>query len=116
MLSPGKRPAWIPKPQNGKKPAENLYQIPVDGYGNMSTLENKKTTVDIIEAVTYKRTLGKRGPKQRDLPNQLIEQWASEGMGSKAIASRLIREIDIKVSYKTIQRLLSKNRKLALVQ
>ena len=115
MLPPSKRPAWIPKPQNDKEPLENLYQVPEVVSGNMSTLENQKTTVDIIEAMTPKRTLRKRGPKQNDLPRELIEQWASDDMGSKAIASRLNRELGIRVSYKTIQRLLSRNRKLVLV-
>jgi hypothetical protein len=112
MLSGNKRPAWIPKPQDGKIPPENLYQVQTVVSGNMSTLENKKITVDIFEAMTPRRMLGKRGPKQKDLPHEVIEQWFSEGMGSKAIASRLKNELGIKVSYKTIQRVLSGERDL----
>ncbi|MFC1956638.1 hypothetical protein ACFLWZ_09050 [Chloroflexota bacterium] len=85
------------------------------GSGNMSTVGSRKIRVDIIEAVTSKRTSGKRGPKQRDLPQEIIEHWASQSIGSKAIASRLNRELDIKVSYKTIQRLLSGEREGDLV-
>jgi hypothetical protein len=72
----------------------------------MSTLEGKKTEVDIIQPRMPKGTLGKRGPKFTDLPEDLIRQWASEGMGSKAIAARLEKEYRLKVSYKTIQRRL----------
>ncbi|MFC1982559.1 hypothetical protein ACFLV5_02075 [Chloroflexota bacterium] len=115
MLSPGKRPAWIPRPQNDKELPRRLYQVSVEGSGNMSTLGSRKIKVDIIDAVTPKRTLGKRGPKQKDLPQEIIDQWASDGMGSKAIASKLNRELDIKVSYKTIQRLLSGEREKNLV-
>ena len=49
----------------------------------------------------------KRGPKHRSLPDDLIEQLAGEGMGSKAIAAKLKGESGIEVSYKTIQRRLS---------
>ena len=44
------------------------------------------------------------------LPRELISQWAGEGMGSKAIASKLNSELGIKVSYKTVQRVLSGER------
>ena len=113
LLPPTKRPAWIPKPQDDKKPPKNLYQVPVVGSGNMSTLTDKKFEVDIINPPVTNRTFGKRGPKRKDLPRKIIEHLASEGMGSKAIASRLNNELGIKVSYKTIQRLLSRERKSA---
>ena len=71
----------------------------------MSTSDDKKTTVDIIKPLVAKVTRGKRGPKHRDLPRDLIRQLAGEGMGSKAIASQLKREQGIAVSYKTIQRI-----------
>ncbi|MFC1995182.1 helix-turn-helix domain-containing protein [Chloroflexota bacterium] len=115
MLSPSKHPAWIPKPQDAKKPSENLYQVPEVVSGNMSTVNDGKYEVDIFKTQTPQRTLGKRGPKQKDLPQELIERWADEGMGSKAIASRLNGELGIKVSYKTIQRVLSRGRELVLV-
>jgi hypothetical protein len=83
----------------------------------MSTLNDKKSEVDIIQPPVGKvtrekqpiKTEAKRGPKHKALPRELISQWAGEGMGSKAIASKLYSELSIKVSYKTIQRLLSGN-------
>ena len=76
----------------------------------MSTVESTKNEVDIIKSQTAKRTNGKRGPKLKSLPQEVVIQWASEGMGSKAIASQLKREQGIDVSYKTIQRILSGER------
>jgi len=74
---------------------------------NMSTVNGKKSEVDIIQPPVSKVTHEKRGPKQKALPQELIKQWVGEGMGSKAIASRLKSELGIKVSYKTVQRALS---------
>ena len=52
----------------------------------------------------------KRGPKHRDLPDELIAKLAGQGMRAKAIASELKREHGIIVSYKTIQRMLEGQR------
>ena len=71
----------------------------------MSTLESKKSEVDIIQPPVAITAIGKRGPKFTELPDDLISQWAGEGMGSKAIAARLYDQ-GIFVSYKTIQRRL----------
>ena len=111
MLPDSKRPKWIPKAQSkedstGKIGHQKSIQVSQDIVLNMSTLNDKETEVDIIQPPVRKFTRGKRGPKQKNLPQEIIEQWASDGMGSKAIASRLNNELDIKVSYKTIQRLL----------
>ena len=67
--------------------------------------------MDIIHPADAIRTRGKRGPKHRRLPADLIRQLAAEGMGSKAIAARLKAEPGVKVSYKTIQRIISGERK-----
>ncbi len=77
----------------------------------MSTLAGGKFRVDIIHAEVATRELPKRGRKHRELPVDLIEKWQSEGLGSKAIASRLKGE-GVVVSYKTIQRLLKGERLL----
>ena len=61
--------------------------------------------MDIIPAVARKVTHEKRGPKHRDMPEDLMRQLAGQGMGSKAIAARLRTE-GVDVSYKTIQRRL----------
>ena len=111
MLSGSKRPAWIPKPQKPKKAGKKQYRIPQHGDGIMSTLESKKFEVDIIHPPDATRTSVKRGPKHRPLPQELIMQLAGEGMGSKAIAARLKVEFGITVSYKTIQRVVSGERK-----
>jgi hypothetical protein len=82
----------------------------------MSTLESKKSEVDIITPSVSTRPIVKRirrGPKHRtDLPVEVIMQWAGEGMGSKVIAARLKAEHGIIVSYKTIQRILAGQRVL----
>jgi hypothetical protein len=106
-----KKPTWIPC-KNGQK---NQPHVSTYGGGNMSTLGEEIIEVDIIQPSVAKVTRGKRGPKPKVLPNELIKQWAGEGMGSKAIASKLNNELDIEVSYKTIQRVLSGERtKLSL--
>ncbi len=76
----------------------------------MSTLKPKSSTVDIINPPTPIRPIGKRGPKHKELPEDLIKQMADDGMGSKAIATRLSVQSDVDVSYKTVQRVLSGER------
>ena len=87
-----------------------IVKLRQKAYRNMSTVERGESEVDIFQPSVAKVTRVKRGPKQKPLPQELIEQWAGEGMGSKAIASKLNNELGIKVSYKTIQRLLSGER------
>jgi len=98
-----KKPTWIPC-KNGQQ-----NQPHVSGYGGgiMSTLGEEKIEVDIIKPSGKPKILAKRGPKHKDLHIELIEQLAKEGMGSRAIATRLNAERDVKVSYKTIQRTLA---------
>lgn len=103
-----KRPMWIPKPQKGRK---RQYQVSSVGDRIMSTLDDKKFEVDIINPPAMSRARGKRGPKHRRLPEDLIRQLADEGMGSKAIAAKLKADYGIVVSYKTVQRVLSGERK-----
>jgi len=76
----------------------------------MSTVESKKIEVDIIYP-SDAMSKGKRGPKHRQLPEDLVVRLAGEGVGSKAIAAKLKAELSITVSYKTIQRVLSGERK-----
>lgn len=106
-----KEPEWVPKRTVKPKPAVKNAP-PVSQYGGeiMSTLNGIKSKVDIIEAQPPKVTRGKRGPKHRELPEDYIKRLASEGMGSKAIASQLKRGQGIDVSYKTIQRVLAGQR------
>jgi len=97
---------WKPK-----KAHKKAVHIAGDMRRIMSPLESEKIEVDIIHPPGATRVSGKRGPKHRSLPEDLIMQWAGEGMGSKAIAARLKAEYGVKVSYKTIQRVLSGERK-----
>ncbi len=106
-----KRPVWIPKHQKPKKTGQNQYQVSQQGSRIMSPLESKKIEVDIIDPADATRASVKRGPKHRALPEDLIRQLAGEGMGSKAIVARLKAEHRVKVSYKTIQRVISGERK-----
>ena len=115
MLPDNKRPKWVPRAQSekdstGKNSGQKSIQVSRDVVLNMSTVNDKKSKVDIFQPSVGKVTSGKRGPKHKALPLELITQWAGQGMGSKAIASKLNSEIGIKVSYKTIQRLLSGER------
>ena len=86
-------------------------QVSQDVRTIMSTVKSNKTEVDIIKPRDASKAPGRRGPKHQPLPEDMIILLAGEGMGSKAIASRLKRELGIVVSYKTIQRLLSGERK-----
>ena len=102
---------WIPRKPTAtrgktiaKTTADKVPSIPQDAGGIMSTVEHKKSEVDIIQPVTPV-TIGKRGPKFTELPEDLIKQLAGEGMGNKTIATRL-RVKGYSVSYKTIQRRL----------
>ena len=101
-----KKPTWIPC-KNGQ---QNQPHVSPYGGGIMSTLGEGKIEVDIIKPSVKHKILAKRGPKHKELPIELIKQWAGEGMGSKAIASKLNNELDIEVSYKTIQRILAGER------
>ena len=105
LLTRGKHPAWLPKPSGAKIAQKNLYQGVRYSAGIMSPIKDQKNKVDIITPVAQKVTLEKRGRKHRDLPEDLIRELASKGMGSKAISTRLKAE-GVKVSYKTIQRRL----------
>ena len=111
MLDPRKRPKWIPRLPGRYTRQEKQNQIPTVGDGIMSPLEDNISEVDIIRPTVALRARGKRGPKHRQLPEDLIRRLADEGMGSKAIATELKAEHGIVVSYKTIQRILSGERK-----
>jgi hypothetical protein len=98
-----RRPGWIAADcSNAKIGAKKDEDTPTPIPRNMSTLKDEKSTVDIIRP-----RMGKRGPKKKELPYDEIEQLYQDGMGAKAIATQLKRKRGIKVSYKTIQRLLA---------
>ena len=72
----------------------------------MSTLIETPVTVDNFRPPDRPKTY-----KKQELPEPLIKEMKIAGMGAKAIATRLKVEQDINVSYKTIQRMLSGERK-----
>ena len=72
----------------------------------MSTLNSPSLTVDNLGARSRPTTY-----KKRQLPDDKIKRLHKGGMGAKAIATRLKKEQGIDVSYKTIQRILSGERK-----
>jgi len=107
-----KLPFWLPG--NFVMPKENTSakispsKIPtIAGYRReiMSTVNDQKPKVDIIQPQPPKVTIGKRGPKFTDLPEDLISELAGQGMGSKAITAELAKQ-GYFVSYKTVQRRL----------
>ena len=74
-------------------------------YTKMSTLNEPPVIVDNF------RPRGRpKYYKKRELPEELIRQLHSQGMGSKAIASSLKARQSVVVSYKTIQRILKGER------
>lgn len=121
------RAEWVPKVIRGFRPLINKVQdapqakhIPsVKGdiiLANTSTTPAKRQLI-MSTPKTPKPASGKkrRGPRYKVLPVGTIKRWAkTNGMGSKAIATRLGRERGIEVSYKTIQRILAGQRQLGL--
>ena len=125
MLSGIKR-KWVPQAPSAKIGRKKEVKVET-GVGAikpiMSTIKHKeknppkpkpKPKVDIIPPLVQpasKVIHGKRGPKHKSLPEELITRWASEGMRNKAIATEL-RKRDIIISPKTIQRILKGQRVL----
>lgn len=101
-----KRANWMPIKtlQKGKKVVEDISV-------QMSTLEDENITVDISSPTVASGATKKRRRKYKQLPEGFIKQLATEGLGSKAITTRLRKERGVTVSYKTIQRVLSGERK-----
>ena len=67
--------------------------------GNSSVIEN--TGERNLSTVNQ----GQRGPKKLNVPLEMINRLNQQGLGSKAIA-RELRQQDIRVSYRTIERRL----------
>jgi len=101
LLPETKRPRWIPKAS--KNSALKTIHVPSDDVLILSTVNDKKTTVDKIGAVTG---LSKRGRKKAALPVESIRKMAVAGMGSKRIAAELFKQ-GIPANYRTIARLIS---------
>ncbi len=76
------------------------------GKTKMSTLNPPSVKVDNFRPRGRPKTY-----RKLQLPDDKIKQLYQEGLGAKAIASQLERERGIDVSYKTIQRVLSGERR-----
>lgn len=72
----------------------------------MSTLNSPTLEVDKFRPTGRPKT-----DKKLSLPDDKIKQLYKDGMGARAIATKLKKEEGIDVSYKTIQRVLSGERK-----
>ena len=104
------RPAWIPKKNalQSKIKAGKVIQVKEDTDKEKRKLltVNKNTVIgNNLEARGRQKTY-----RKQELPVGFIKQLFREGNGLKAIASRLKREKDIKVSHMTIGRVLSGER------
>lgn len=99
MLPANRRPRWIPKQQSDKTRRPRSVDI---------ITEPPTDRVTIMSSTTESQ---KRGPKHRELPEDLILQLAGEGLKSQAIAAKL-KEQDIEISYRTILRILAGQRVL----
>ena len=105
-MQPTRRVDWMPK-ISALKSSKVHYPVAI----NMHTINGENIrSVHNSPAARPEKPVSKRGPKHRDLPEDLIREWASLGMGSKAIAARLKREQSITVHYSTIQRILNGQR------
>jgi len=99
---------YIPVKLSNQNPAPLALkdkEIPTEKLETkMSTLNQESLEVDKFRPRTRKSTY-----KKRELPIAQIEEYNKQGMGAKAIATRLKGQ-GIQVSYKTIQRVLSGER------
>jgi hypothetical protein len=95
------RRGWEPI-NNTKTGKKEPSTIPSPTGDNLSTLKDKKSEVDKLPSRPPKEKLGR---KPVDLPDDLIRELASRGMGSKAITTELKNQ-GYSISYKTIQRRL----------
>lgn len=84
----------------------------IAGYlpNQMSTLNDNNSKVDISKVSVASGGTKSTRKKYKELPEDFIKQLADKDMGSKAIATQLRIERGVKVSYKTIQRLLAEQR------
>ena len=97
--------------------AEDYIETPESHYkgGSAPTglpAHETKMSISNEPSVTMDNFRPRGRPKayeKRELPEELIRQLSSEGMGSRAIASTLKKRAII-VSYKTIQRILAGER------
>jgi hypothetical protein len=108
QLPATKRPRWIPKGRG--KSGEKAIPVPDDADVIMHTTKTEKIhSMHNWRPGPPEKPVFVRGRKDRaDIPQDVIVQWASEGMGSKAITARLKREYGIEVNQSSIHRRLQR--------
>jgi len=109
LQAPGKRAGYKPIPATKIKGDLSPHiQIPIDEQKTKKSILNSPSpTMDNFRPRSRPETY-----KKRPLPEEQIKQLHEEGMGAVAISTQLKREQGIDVSYKTIQRILSGERKM----
>lgn len=105
------RPWWWPVMPEGEQGFEP-HPLP-DASASMDIIKEKVEEVsNHLPAIMStpktdaKLAESKRGPKAKELPENLIRRWAGKGMSPQAIAKRLADKHQVFVSYKTIKRRL----------
>lgn len=115
-LLDGRKPTWVPKDSQTitRTPLEPSRKplLPASGVGHNCI--DEMIGSGIMSTVESTKDDGKRGPKHKALPYELIKGWVGEGMGSRVIALKLNNELGISVSYKTVQRVLAGERVILL--
>lgn len=71
---------------------EDTAHIPDHVRGIMSISNDQEISMDIIQPEGSKTTRKERGSKKRELPEQYIKRLFEQGLGSRAIATRLNKE------------------------
>lgn len=119
------RHGWIPKPKGPEEILPDAPQSPPVGQkvvakildneiippsnGNRIMHRAKQATNHVVHnSFPGPVNSPKRGPKFRGLPDDLIIQWASKGMASRAIAMKLKRDYKIQVDHSVIVRRLQR--------
>jgi len=115
------RPQWIPRKTKSeeapgpvltlskaltkrKSKGQKVVNDPHPVLTILSTVNDENITVDKIQPTP---PIFKRGRKKKELPQELIRELAGRGMGSKRIASTLLKEHGIVANYRTIARLIA---------
>lgn len=112
LQAPGKRTKYKPIPATKIKGVLSPHiQMPIDEQKTkLSILNSPSPAMDNFRPRGRPETY-----KKRPLPEEQIKQLHEEGMGAVAIATQLKRDQGIDVSYKTIQRILSGERKCVIM-
>ena len=124
---------WFPRLNKAEEQTQPLFQrsgSPLEDSGSKIKVTTVPGVTDACQLTPTKRQMGgnssgigntgernlstvnqgQRGPKKLNVPLEMIKRLNQQGLGSKAIA-RELRQQDIRVSYRTIERRLTGLRK-----